>query len=384
MFKSLLRLIVVKESHLIPQNFHKFGRKSIYRQNNLRKFSTMTNENAAKKAKTDVVIGTHDGVFHCDEILACFMLQQLPEYENATILRTRDLTKLAECDIVVDVGAVFDVEKKRFDHHQREFTGTMSSLKPEVGPDFDIKLSSAGLVYCYYGEDVIKNVVKKYTGTEIDLKCLKTVYRKLYESFIREIDAIDNGVPQFEGEPRWTISTNLSSRVSHFNQTWNSKEPYDAQSQFEKAKELVGGEFVDKIRYYTEVWWAARAIVQKTLENRFNVHESGEILELSEFCPWKQHLAELEHELKLEGVAKYVLYENKSDDWRVICVPTTPDSFVCRKFLHKDWRGIRDEELEKVSGIKGINFCHATGFIGGAKTREAALQMAVQSLEADY
>lgn len=35
-------------------------------------------------------IGTHNGVFHCDEALACFMLRQLPEYADAEIIRTRD------------------------------------------------------------------------------------------------------------------------------------------------------------------------------------------------------------------------------------------------------------------------------------------------------
>ena len=33
--------------------------------------------------------------------------------------RTRDPAVLNTCDIVVDVGAVFDPDKKRFDHHQR-------------------------------------------------------------------------------------------------------------------------------------------------------------------------------------------------------------------------------------------------------------------------
>lgn len=69
----------------------------------------MTDEIAVKRSKTEVVIGTHDGVFHCDEILACFMLQQLPQYQDAKIVRTRDMKKLEECDIVVDVGSVFDV-----------------------------------------------------------------------------------------------------------------------------------------------------------------------------------------------------------------------------------------------------------------------------------
>ena len=51
------------------------------------------------------MIGTHDGNFHLDEVTACFMLQTyIPEYKNSKILRTRDLNKLKECSIVVDVG----------------------------------------------------------------------------------------------------------------------------------------------------------------------------------------------------------------------------------------------------------------------------------------
>ncbi|VDN10548.1 unnamed protein product [Dibothriocephalus latus] len=36
------------------------------------------------------VIGTHNAVFHCDEVLAIAMLKQLPEYKSADIIRTRD------------------------------------------------------------------------------------------------------------------------------------------------------------------------------------------------------------------------------------------------------------------------------------------------------
>ena len=35
-------------------------------------------------------IGTHNGAFHCDEVLACAMLKRLPEYKEAEIVRTRD------------------------------------------------------------------------------------------------------------------------------------------------------------------------------------------------------------------------------------------------------------------------------------------------------
>lgn len=63
-------------------------------------------------------IGTHNGVFHCDEILAVTMLRQLPEYKNAELVRSRDAAALNECDIVVDVGSEFDPERHRYDHHQ--------------------------------------------------------------------------------------------------------------------------------------------------------------------------------------------------------------------------------------------------------------------------
>ena len=66
-------------------------------------------------------IGTHNGTFHCDEVLACVMLKMLPEYEDAEIIRSRKDDVLDACDIVVDVGEVFDHDRKRYDHHQNGF-----------------------------------------------------------------------------------------------------------------------------------------------------------------------------------------------------------------------------------------------------------------------
>lgn len=142
-------------------------------------------------------------------------------------------------------------------------------------------------------------------------------------------------MPQFDGEPYYTISTHLSGRVSHFNQNWNSEEEYDVEKQFKNAQNLVGSELLDKILYYRNVWWPARQLVVESIEKRFEVHESGEILELLRFCPWKYHLSDLEEEYGIKDVPKYVLYKDTNGNYRVICVPVKPDSFVCRKFLHQ-------------------------------------------------
>ena len=65
------------------------------------------------------LIGTHNGKFHADEAMACWLLLQLSENYMSYIVRTRDPAKLAPCDFVVDVGGVYAPEKNRYDHHQR-------------------------------------------------------------------------------------------------------------------------------------------------------------------------------------------------------------------------------------------------------------------------
>lgn len=50
------------------------------------------------------MIGTHNGCFHTDEVMACTMLTKYTsEFKDATITRTRDPKILDQQDIVVDV-----------------------------------------------------------------------------------------------------------------------------------------------------------------------------------------------------------------------------------------------------------------------------------------
>lgn len=57
-------------------------------------------------------------------------------------------------------------------------------------------------------------------------------------------------------------------------------------------------------------------------------------------------------------------------------VAKSPDSFESRKALPAQWRGLRDDDLSKESGIPGCVFVHMSGFIGGNHTYEGALAMA--------
>lgn len=333
----------------------------------------MASEPVAKKLNSCQTIGTHNGTFHCDEVLACCMLRLLPQYEKSEIIRTRDKNILDTCDVVVDVGGVYEPSSHRYDHHQRSFSGTMNSLG---GMKWDIKLSSAGLVYLHFGKDILATMF----GVMKDDAVVGLIYEKVYENFVQEIDAIDNGVNQYDGEPRYTVSTNISSRVAALNPKWNDKDP-DPENCFQKAMEMVGAEFLENVNYFKNSWLPARTIVQKAIEDRHKVHSSGEIIILEGAGPWKDHMFSLEKDLNVHVSIKFALYTDNNNKWRIQCVPVSPKSFENRLSLLEEWRGMRDEALVKISGIPGSIFVHASGFIGGNETMEGALDMAQKTLE---
>jgi len=321
------------------------------------------------------IIGTHNGTFHCDEALAVFLLKQTNTYRDSDLKRTRDPAVLDTCDIVVDVGATYDESKQRFDHHQRGFTEVF-------GHGFETKLSSAGLVYKHFGKEVIANRIQ---ATPDDPRVM-TLWLKLYKTFIEAIDAIDNGIPQYPTDikPKYLSRTNLSARVGWLNPAWN--ETVDSQvvdAQFAKASQLTGDEFMGRLDYYAKSWLPARDLVATAITYRVHVDPSGKILLLDQYAPWKEHLFELEAELSLDDEKKpiYVIYADETGGtWRVQAVPLSSESFESRKALPEAWRGLRDDELSQATGIDGGIFVHASGFIGGNKSKEGALALAKAAL----
>lgn len=89
--------------------------------------------------------------------------------------------------------------------------------------------------------------------------------------------------------------------------------------------------------------------------------------------------------------------ENVSRFYKIKCVvyPEPDQSAWCVEFARDDlgdystnrgafpenWRGLRDKELQDVSGIKDAIFCHRGGFVAIAKTKESAIEMARKTLE---
>jgi uncharacterized UPF0160 family protein len=193
---------------------------------------------------------------------------------------------------------------------------------------------------------------------------------------MEHIDGIDNGVSVADGEMKYIVSTTLSARVGHLNPDWN--EPASAElycERFREAMLLTSSEFIAQVMGLAKSWWPARSIVQSALDSRFEIDPSGRIIQLSQVCPWKDHLFDLEKECKIEPVI-YVLYQDTGGSWRVQAVPPSVNSFDSRKKLPEVWCGLRDQVLSEKAGIPESIFIHASGFIGGHQTREGAVLMA--------
>jgi uncharacterized UPF0160 family protein len=120
---------------------------------------------------------------------AAAVLLQTQQYRDADVVRSRDPAVLADLDVVIDVGGVYDPAAQRYDHHQRGFTEVF-------GHGFTTKLSSAGLVYKHFGQQIIADRM----GLPADHPDVHTVWLQVYKSFIEALDGIDNGINQYESD----------------------------------------------------------------------------------------------------------------------------------------------------------------------------------------
>jgi uncharacterized UPF0160 family protein len=229
-------------------------------------------------------------------------------------------------------------------------------------------------------------VIAKLLNWEEDAKDLEYVYKRVYGDIIEAFDGVDNGVPKYPSDIKaaYHDSTSISARVSRLNPRWNEETSDEILlRQFHKAVEITGEELVAAVENIALSSIPARDITRKAFSSRYEVHPSGKIILFSQYCPFKRDLFELEAELGVaeEDLPLYALFQDTSNAWRIQALPIAPDSFLTRKALPEPWRGIRDDELSALTGVEGCIFIHASGFIGGAKSKESVMKLAVLALQ---
>ncbi|CAG0918644.1 unnamed protein product [Notodromas monacha] len=316
---------------------------------------------------------TCSGDFTPQQVVACMLLKLHPSFVNTEVIRSSELDDIQEGDAQVEIGEVHDPENFLFGGSCGSSL-SFSSFNAGNGPR--LPLSIAGVVYSNHGKEILRNLL----GSKAE-DCIYTLFKKVYESFIIEIDALALGYPIGFSPMKYRISTDLTTRINRLNITAR-RNCEDGAEAFAKALSIAELEFREQIDYYMHVWAPARELVKRAIQTRKSLYQSGEIIQLSTGgCPWVEHLFDIEKDLNIEDAIKFVLFEDsRCSNWRVQSVPVTPKSFVLRVGLKDEWRGSRDEELSRVAGIPGCIFAHSSGFIGGNATFDGALQMAIKSL----
>ncbi len=273
--------------------------------------------------------GTHDGSFHADEVTACSLLLLFDQIDREKIHRTREEKVLAQCDYVCDVGGVYDPGKRRFDHHQAEYKGP---------------LSSAGMVWLYLKE---RGIAESH------------LYDYLNRALIMGVDAHDNG--QAKLEPG---TASFSQVISNFLPIGYDASAREMEEAFFKAVDFAVGhlERLKQRHFYT---LDCRALVRKKMA------EGGQALVFEEALPWLENFFDLGGEVH---PAQFVIMPS-GPHWKLRGIPPSlAERMKVRKALPEAWAGLRAEALEKASGIEGAVFCHKGRFISIWETKEAAVK----------
>ena len=282
-------------------------------------------------------IGTHSGVFHADDVTSVMLLVNfIPEYKNAEIIRTRDMNILKDLDLICDVGGEYDHSRRRYDHHQLGFEETYSEKH-------DIKLSSSGLIFKHYGYELVKNTLEYLFETDPNMKSYKfdmsdeevnSFRNRLYDEFFLCLDAVDNGINKYPTnvEPRYRDNNSgMIDRIGRLNPRWWIENPRPQDELFREAMIIAKEEYLSSFTFLFFNKYGASKIMRDVINNRFEVDPSGAILLLNKSIFWKEPLVELEKEMGIEGQIKIVIYFDKhSGEYRAQSAPVKLGSFESR------------------------------------------------------
>ena len=71
----------------------------------------------------------------------------------------------------------------------------------------------------------------------------------------------------------------------------------------------------------------------------------------------------------------FVAFPSNRGGYAIKTVPKSYEDHTARVSFPEEWGGLVDEELEKVSGIKGLRFCHTGRFIVSCNNLDAVYKV---------
>lgn len=305
-----------------------------------------------------MIIATHSGKFHADDVWAVTVLDLLfPECE---LIRTRNETRIASADFAVDVGGVWEPNTGRFDHHQKGFIGARPS---------GVIYASAGLVWREFGARCVKLIAQKNINVALDTRNAQEMANAIDHDLVQYLDMADTGAAK--NAPG---GYGLSAIISGFNPNWlddqNAGNAVASDEgrllQFRRAMDFMRDILINQIKYRVGAMLSGQ---QVRLAEKL---EDGQVLFLKNGAlPWATIVRN-----EMPNVLFVIGYSIAEDRYMLNTVPSSAETFDARKDLPAAWAGLRDEELAIVSGVSDAMFCHNGLFIAAAKSFEGARQMA--------
>lgn len=277
-----------------------------------------------------LVVGTHSGTFHADDVLAVALVRTFVD-PFARVIRTRDKAQLSGCDIVVDVGGEYDPDRRRFDHHQATYAGPMSS---------------AGMVLAWL---VSKRVLTDEFGA------------LLRDRVVDYIDAVDTG----RRAPDLDVPC-FARIVEAIGQGCDS--PDEQLAAFERCVG-IGCELIRGLEAGHARMVAARDVVRRAMEDAVVAGRS--VLLLDRYVPWKPVYFAMGGE---HHPTDYVLFPSEDATWKLVAIPPTQGQFEQKRPLPKSWAGLMGSDLEAATEVPGSIFCHKNRFIAVFASREGAIE----------
>ena len=285
---------------------------------------------------------THDGSFHSDDIFACAALSILfkKRGKNFKIIRTRKEEIIEKGDYVFDIGGIYDPKNNRFDHHQNGGAGSREN---------GIAYSSFGLIWETYGIEI--------SGSD---KVAKMIEEKLVEP----IDAFDNGQNLVELKHK-IVPYLIQHMFLAMHLTWR-EDKKKIDKMFLKSVEIA------KVILEREIIQCTDALLaEETLIKAYQDALDKRIVVLEKKYPYEEILNRFKEPL-------FVVFERSDENkyWEAEAVRDNFKSFINRKNFPISWAGLREDELQKVSGVSDAIFCHKGLFMVVAKSREGAIKLA--------
>jgi len=288
---------------------------------------------------------THSGAFHADDLFATAVLS-ISNNGNIKIIRTRDPKIIPTGDYIYDVGGIYDVEKNKFDHHQKNGAGTREN---------GIPYAALGLVWKHFGLTICGNDSE--------------VWKVIEDKIVTPIDAIDNGVDIIVPKFKDVIPYGIEQPFLIYSPTWE-EENLDIDKIF---KEQVSKIIVLLKREIS----VARSEVKgkKIILEAYKKSINKKIIEIEYSFPrflYQKVLSSLPEPI-------YIVYPSgHSEIWKVEAIRKDFSTMDSRKLLPRSWWGFlgNDPKLKEISGVKDVLFCHKNGFLSMAGSREGARKLA--------